>query len=248
VARLQANFHQKVALVTGASRGVGAAVARLLSERGADGVINFRSKGRRAEEVAAQVRSHGRRAVLAQADLTSSGDLQAMVQLVAQTFGRLDVLVLNASGGLEREKPADYAMQLNNAAQIRTVDALLPLMPSGSCIVFVTSLWAHFYGQEPVIPAYEPVAASKKAGEDALLARLPEFTGRGVRLGIVGGDMIEGTTTLKLLERAQPGVVAARRNQVGVLPSIEEFAQVIVDVAADSKQPSGQVVLVGPTG
>ena len=89
----------KIALVTGASRGIGAAVAGKLAQRGADVVINFRSKGPRAEEVAAQVQGYGRRALLAQADLTQIANLDDMAKLVGQTFGRLDLLVLNASGG-----------------------------------------------------------------------------------------------------------------------------------------------------
>jgi len=52
---------------------------------------------------------------------------------------------------------------------------------SGGCIVFVTSHLAHFYGRKPVYAAYEGIAASKKAGEDALRSRMPEFEARGLR-------------------------------------------------------------------
>ncbi len=241
------DFNRAAALVTGASRGIGASVALQLARRGADVAVNFRSKGPRAEEVAAQIGAVGRRALLAQADLTEPADQERMAALVGQTFGRLDLLVLNASGGLEKDKPASYAMLLNQTAQVQTVDALLPLMPPGGCIVFVTSHWAHFYGQQPVLPAYAPVAASKKAGEDALRARIPEFAARGVRLAVVSGDVIEGTITPKLLERGQPGAIADRRALVGALPTVEEFARAIVDAAADRSLPSGHTVFVGST-
>jgi NAD(P)-dependent dehydrogenase (short-subunit alcohol dehydrogenase family) len=236
----------RIALVTGASRGVGAAVAMMLAQEGADVAVNFRSKGPRAEEVATRVRALGRRALLVQADLTEQSSVARMAGAIEGTFGRLDVLVLNASGGLEKDKPASYAMQLNLTAQVRTLETMLPLMRSGGCVVFVTSHLAHFYGRKPVYSAYEPIAASKKAGEDALYSRISEFEARGIRLAIVSGDMIDGTITPKLLERMQRGLIESRRVQAGALPSVQEFAAAIVDAAADSRRPNGQVSFVGP--
>ncbi|NJN18070.1 MAG: SDR family oxidoreductase [Oscillochloris sp.] len=236
-----------VALVTGASRGIGAALARYFAQRGVDLVLNYRSKGSRAEAVAAQVREYGRRALLVQADLTIAAEREAMAAQIAATYRRLDLLVLNASGGLEKDKPASYAMQLNRDAQLGTVDACFALLRPGGRIVFVTSHMAHFYGVQPVLDAYAPVASSKRAGEDALRARIPTFAERSLSLIVVSGDVIEGTITPKLLEREVPGMVAARRNQVGSLPTVETFAHAIVDAALDSDLPSGHTVFVGST-
>jgi len=234
-------------LVTGASRGIGAAVALMLAEQGADVAINFRSKGSRAEDIASQVRGLGRRALLAQADLTDANSVEVMARAVAHTFGRLDILVLNASGGLEKGKPASYAMELNLTAQVRMLETALPLVPKGGCVVFVTSHLAHFYGRKPVYAAYEGIAASKKAGEDALRARMPDFEARAVRLAIVSGDMIDGTITPKLLERTQRGLIESRRGQAGALPTVQEFAAAIVEAAADARRPNGHVSFVGAT-
>lgn len=244
---LQERIDGKTALVTGASRGIGAEVARVLAGRGADVAINFRSKGSRAAVIADEVRARERRAMLVQADLTDASGVALMMQAIGMEFGRLDILVLNASGGLEKDRPASYAMDLNLTAQVQTLNAALPLMPAGGCIVFVTSHWAHFYGQKPVYAAYENIAASKKAGEFALRERLPELSARGLRLAIVSGDMIDGTITPKLLERSQPGLMAARRDEIGALPTIHEFAVAIVDAAANTTEPSGRVYFVGPT-
>lgn len=211
----------KVALITGASRGVGARIATLLAERGADVIINYRSKGGRAEEIAAAVRAYGSRAILAQADLTQADELAAMIQAIQTKIAQIDVLILNASGGLEKDKPHDYAMALNRDAQIHTLERVLPLMPAGGHVVFVTSHWAHFYGQKPVYQGYEAVAASKRAGEDAIRAFIPLLDERGIRLIVISGDVIEGTITPKLLERHQPGLLAARREQAGILPTID---------------------------
>lgn len=233
--------------MTGASRGIGAAVAILMAQQGADLVINYRSKRSRADEVARQIQALERRALPARADLTAAGDVQNMARAAREAFGRLDILVLNASGGLEKDKPPAYAMELNLTAQVRMLEAALPLMPRGGCVIFVTSHLAHFYGRKPVYAAYEGIAASKKAGEDALRARLPELSARGVRLAIVSGDMIEGTITPKLLERTQRGLIEMRRGEAGGLPTVQEFAAAIVDAAADAQRASGEVSFVGPT-
>jgi 3-oxoacyl-[acyl-carrier protein] reductase len=240
-------FLGRAALITGASRGIGAAVALMMAEQGADVAVNFRSKGSRAEQIANQVQALGRRALLAQADLTDQGSVESMARAIEHTFGRLDDLVLNASGGLEKGKPASYAMELNLTAQVRTLEAVLPLMRSGSCVVFVTSHLAHFYGRKPVYAAYEVIAASKRAGEDALRARMPEFASRGIRLAIVSGDIIDGTITPKLLERMQRGLIESRRSQAGALPTVQQFAAAIVDAVADALRPNGHVSFVGPT-
>ena len=68
--------------MTGASRGIGEAVALMMAEQGADVAINFRSKGSRAEEIANQVQALGRRALLAQADLTDQSSVEAMAREV----------------------------------------------------------------------------------------------------------------------------------------------------------------------
>ena len=234
----------KIALVTGASRGIGASVARLLASRGADIAVNFHSKGSRAQSTADDVRAMGRRALLVQADLTKADDIIAMMEAVRHEYGRLDILILNASGGLEKNKPADYAMQLNLTAQVQLVEAALPLMPKGARIVFVTSHMAHFHHEKPIAGPYEPVAASKYAGEQALRARWKEFADRGIGFVVVSGDMIEGTITPKLLERINKGTIESRRSQAGSLPTLEEFARAIAD-AASSSEIGSPTVFVG---
>ena len=163
----------------------------------------------------------------------------------AEAAGGLDVLVLNASGGLEKHQAPDYALRLNRDAQIDLAERALPLMPEEGRIVFVTSHLAHFYGEKPVFPGYEPVAEGKRAGEDALRARIPLFTERGVSLVVVSGDLIEGTITPKLLQRSSPGLIEARCEEAGGLPTTAEFAEAIADAAADPKLQSGDTVYVG---
>lgn len=239
------NLTGRRALITGASRGVGAAVAEILATRGADIILNYRDKRTRAEAVAGRVEALGRRAFLVQADITVPGDVARMMQEAGEALGGLELLILNASGGLEKGQEPDYAMRLNREAQLELVTHALPLLPQGGRIVFVTSHLAHFYGEKPVLPGYEPVAESKRAGESALRARIPELSERGISLVVVSGDLIEGTITPKLLQRNLPGLIEARRQEAGGLPTTEEFAEAIADAAGDEGLESGATVYVG---
>ena len=236
----------KISLVTGASRGIGAATAIKLAQAGSDVVLNYRQKSARAEEVAGQIQALGRRAVTMQADLTQSFELKTMMNAIEQMFGRLDIVILNASGGLEKDRAKDYAMTLNLTAQLETARLSAALMPAGSRIVFVTSHWAHFYGAMPVMPEYEIVAKSKRAGEDALRAYEGELKSKGISLVVVSGDAIEGTITIRLLERNNQDAVARRRQHTSSLPTVNEFANAIADAATNSSLTSGHTVFVGP--
>jgi NAD(P)-dependent dehydrogenase (short-subunit alcohol dehydrogenase family) len=235
------------ALVTGASRGIGAATALKLASRGYDLALNFRSKAPRAEQVASEIAALGRRSLLAQADLTSASELASMISLVTREFGHLDALILNASGGLETGKAEDYAMTLNLTAQMNTAKSAAPLLRAGGRIVFVTSHWAHFHGSKPVMLAYEPVAKSKRAGEDALRSYSQELVTQGVSLVVVSGDAIEGTITLKLLERRTRSGSDMAPLDERVLPTVDEFAEAIAAATVDRSLANGHTVLVGST-
>jgi len=86
----------KVALVTGASRGVGAAIARCLAREGAAVVVNYRKSEGQAEEVTRGIREEGGEALSFQADVTDEAAVGGMVRAAAEAFGPVDVLVNNA--------------------------------------------------------------------------------------------------------------------------------------------------------
>jgi len=180
-------------------------------------------------------------------DITNAGEIEAMFGKIREAWVQLDLLVLNARGGLEQDRAADYAMQLNLTAQVNLVLASLSLMGRGSRIVFVTSHLAHFHGTGAGYDGYERVAESKKAGETALREMIPSLSERAIRLVVVSGDLIEGTITPKLLERQSRGLIENRRRAVGSLPSIEEFAAAIVQAGMSDKYSSGDTIYVGST-
>ncbi len=236
----------KTALVTGSSRGIGADTVRYLAEAGANVVVNYRNKAPRAEKLGAQLRELGVEALVVGADLTDDVSVQAMFAEVERAFGSLDILVLNASGGMEAGMAEDYALQLNRDAQIRVLETALPLLGRGSRVVFVTSHQAHFIRTTPTMPEYEPVALSKRAGEDALRALIPDLEERGIAFVVVSGDMIEGTITATLLERANPGAISSRRESAGRLYNVSEFAAEVARAAVDPV-PHDNTRLVGDT-
>ncbi len=234
----------KRALVTGSSRGIGADTVGYLAQAGASVVINYRNKEARARKLADSIEASGGTALVVGADLTDPASVATMFDTVRERLGGLDILVLNASGGMESGMEPDYAMKLNRDAQVGVLNAALPLLGEGSRVVFVTSHQAHFIHTTPTMPEYEPVALSKRAGEDALRGMIPELDARGIGFVVVSGDMIEGTITATLLERANPGAIQARKEAAGRLYNVGEFAAEVARAAVDPI-PEDHLRLVG---
>jgi NAD(P)-dependent dehydrogenase (short-subunit alcohol dehydrogenase family) len=234
----------KRALVTGSSRGIGADTATYFANAGATVVINYRNKEARALKLVAAIEATGGSAFAVGADLTNPDDRAALFAEIQDKLGGLDILVMNASGGMESTLGEDYAMRLNRDAQVDLLHAALPLLHDGSRVVFVTSHQAHFIKTTPTMPEYLPVALSKRAGEDALRDLIPSLTEKGVGFVVVSGDMIEGTITATLLQRANPEAIAQRREAAGRLYDVAEFAAEVA-LAAVEPIPSNNTRYVG---
>jgi 3-oxoacyl-[acyl-carrier protein] reductase len=137
----------RTALVTGGSRGVGAATAELLAEAGADVAITYRTRRDDAERVVARVRALGRRAHLEQADLGDAAAVGGLFHRVGNAFGRLDCFIANAGIWPEaevalRDMPADRwheTLRANLDAVFLTTRAALGTMGQGGSLVLVSS-------------------------------------------------------------------------------------------------------------
>lgn len=232
------------ALITGSSRGIGAKTAEYLAEAGASVVINYRNKEARAQKLVESIQASGGTAMALGADLTDPVGVARMIGTMRETLGGLDLLVLNASGGMEADMGEDYAMKLNRDSQVGLLMSVLPLMDRGSRVVFVTSHQAHFIREVETMPEYLPVALSKRAGEDALRGMNDQMKSLGIDFVVVSGDMIEGTVTATLLNRANPGVIEQRKEQVGKLYNVDEFAAEVA-LAAVEDIPEDHTRLVG---
>jgi len=234
----------KRALVTGSSRGIGADTVKFLAEAGASVVINYRNKEARALKLVAEIEAGGGTAIAIGADLTEASSVETLFSTIQEKLGGLDILVMNASGGMESGMAEDYAMKLNRDAQVDLLTAALPLLGPGSRVVFVTSHQAHFIKTVETMPEYLPVALSKRAGEDALRDLIPRLEEQGIGFVVVSGDMIEGTITATLLERANPGAIGARKEAAGKLYNVNEFAAEVT-LAAVEEIPANNTRYVG---
>ncbi len=234
----------KRALVTGSSRGIGADTVSYFAAAGARVVVNYRNKEARALKLVTQIEDAGGSALAIGADLTDAASVATLFDTITTELGGLDILVMNASGGMESGMAENYAMQLNRDAQVALLAAALPVLAPGARVVFVTSHQAHFINSVETMPEYLPVALSKRAGEDALRDLIPQLEEKGIGFVVVSGDMIEGTITATLLQRANPGAIQARKEAAGRLYNVHEFAAEVA-LAAVEPIPTDHTRYVG---
>ncbi|HEX4170123.1 MAG TPA: glucose 1-dehydrogenase [Bryobacteraceae bacterium] len=171
---MQFSLAGKIAVVTGASRGMGRAISIRYAEHGADVVITGRDSAR-LNEVAGQVRARGRRCLIVEADLLQTGAAVKPIEAAVSEFGRLDVLVNNAGGaGMYVEhgsadfldtplKAVEELFRLNAFAPYVTAQAAARLMKDqgGGVIINVTSIVA--YSPAPRVHAYSGAKAALHA-------------------------------------------------------------------------------------
>ncbi|MEK3732044.1 MULTISPECIES: SDR family NAD(P)-dependent oxidoreductase [Paenibacillus] len=138
----------KVALVTGGSRGIGAAIARKLVRAGADVAITYVNSRTKADEVLADMESVGRRGLAIQADSAISADVEQAVKRVAETFGKLDILVNNAGifpfGPIEHVSADEFdrTMAIHAKAVFVAIQTAVPYMSVGGRIISIGSCLA----------------------------------------------------------------------------------------------------------
>ena len=128
------NLSGKIALVTGASRGIGSAIALALGQAGADVAINFLNRGEDAETAAEEVRGYGSRGAIFQADVSLASEVQRLIHEVEEQFGGIDVLVNNAGIAIPRsiedltEDDWDRTIAVNLKSCFLATQAVVPGM------------------------------------------------------------------------------------------------------------------------
>ncbi|MCP1846180.1 MULTISPECIES: SDR family NAD(P)-dependent oxidoreductase [unclassified Bradyrhizobium] len=185
----------KVALVTGGSRGIGAASARALAAEGASVAISYVASPEKAEAVVAELKGKGVNARAYKADQASSSDVDQLVKTVAKDFGRLDILVNNAgvaSGGAVDDPKADTATlarqeAININGVITAIRAASKLMGEGGRIVTVGSMLA----DRASFPGLADYVATKAAVVGYTKGAARDLGPRGITVNVVQPGSID---------------------------------------------------------
>ena len=195
----------KIALVTGSSRGIGAAIARKFARAGADIVLNYRKAGgssqAQAEKLRDEIIAMGRQVLLAQADIASYESVKGLFREIQEKFSRLDFLILNAAKApfkpIERllEREIRSLVEVNYIGNIFCIKESLPLLEQASGkIVFISSLGSRFYN-----PAY-PLGSMKSAMESVVRDCSETLAEKGISVNAVCGGIVK-TDSFKVLRQ-----------------------------------------------
>jgi len=230
-----------VALVTGASRGIGAAVALTLAESGAAVAVNYRERAADAEAIVARIKSNGGRAIAVAADVSQSAAVTGMVERVARELGPTDILVNNAGIAIVRsvdelsESDFDRTLLVNLKSAFLCTQAVLPGMRERKWgrIVNITSGAAR--GAGAIGPHYNASKAGMEGLTRGYAARLVKegITVNNVAPSLIETDMMKGRTDL------------ARNIPLGRMGQPEEVAQAVAMVLGNEYMTGQTIVLNG---
>ncbi len=238
----------KVAVVTGASKGIGASIAKTLAEEGASVIVNYSSSKQDAERVVAEISARGGRAIAVQGDVSKPTDIERLFSEAKRSFDRLDILVNNAGtyefAPLESvtEQHFHKHFDLNVLGLLlATKEAVKHMGPEGGSIINIGSVASSM--RMPNSAVY----AASKAAVDAITGVLAKELGpRKIRVNAISPGMIEtegsraggfvGTDFQKTVEAQAP---------LGRMGQPDDIATTAVSLASsDSKYMTGETLLV----
>ena len=209
----------KIALVTGAARGIGRATALKLADAGCDVAANYYNSYDEAEALCAEIRARGRRAVAIKASVD-----ELFVEL-QQHFDHLDIVVSNAASGVLRPatemalKHWRWCMETNALALNLLAQRAVPLMPQGGRIIAMSSL-----GAVRAMPGYGFIGASKAALESLVRTLAQELGPRGIRVNAVSAGVVDTDALQYFPNREELLASFAQRTPAGPTLTPEDVA------------------------
>jgi 3-oxoacyl-[acyl-carrier protein] reductase len=220
----------KVALVTGASRGIGAAIAKRLAADGASVAITYTKGADAAAAVVKAIEGNGGKAIAIQADATDAGAVTAAVEKTVATFGGLDVLVNNAGTAIPKKfeettlEELDLIIDINIRGVFVTTQAALKHMNDGGRIITIGSC----VGERMMTPGLVPYSATKGAVKMFTQGLSREVGNRGITVNNVQPGPIDTDLNPAAGDWAAPQKAATALNRYG---SVDEVAALVSFVA-----------------
>ncbi|MDR1269274.1 MAG: SDR family oxidoreductase [Planctomycetaceae bacterium] len=205
------NLKNKVALITGASRGIGKATALKLAEAGADIVVNYHTNREAALDTARKINALGQDAFVVKGDVAEKEDIESMIDFVTEKIGHLDIVVSNAASGGFRplltatENNFDAAMKTNVLPLIYLVQASCKLLKQNRHRGKVIAISSH--GSRLALPFYGLIGASKAALESTV-RHLTLEVGDYANVNVVLSGLVVTDSTNALL--GSPEIFARR--------------------------------------
>ena len=220
----------KIALITGGSRGIGAAIAKRLAADGADVAITYSKGAAAAASIVEEIERAGRKAIAIQADATDAGAIEAAVEKTVLTFGHLDVLVNNAGTAIPKRfeeatlEELDRVIDINVRGTLVATQAALKHMKSGGRIIMIGSA----AGERVVVPGLVPYSATKGAVKIFTQALSREVGSRGITVNNVQPGPIDTDLNPAAGDWAVPQKAATALDRYG---HAEEVAALVAFVA-----------------
>ena len=241
-------LEDKVAVVTGGSKGIGASIAKHLATEGAAVVVNYASSRADADRVVAEITREGGRAIAVQADLARPTDITRLFSETVDAFGRLDILVNNAGvyefQPLENITEEHFHRQFNVnvlGLLLASKEAVKHFGPEGGSIVNISST------ASTVMPASSAVYTGTKAAVDAITGVLAKELGpRRIRVNAINPGMVEteGVHTAGVMESDFRKQVEAT-TPLGRIGQPRDIAPTVVFLASeDSGWVTGETLRV----
>ena len=226
-------LNEKVILVTGASRGIGAAIARELAKAGARVVVNYAGSKQAAEQLVSEIRAAGGNALALQADVSKADQVKNLFDAAIAYYGRIDVLVNNAGIMINKlikdttDDDFSRSFDINVKGTFNTLrEAATRLADNGSVINFSTSVL------RIMLPTYGTYVATKAAVEQLTRVFAKEVGSRGINVNSVS----PGPTNTELFMNGKSQEVVGRLASLSAFNRIgepDDIAKVIVFLASD---------------
>ncbi|GBQ90450.1 dehydrogenase [Gluconacetobacter johannae DSM 13595] len=225
----------KVAVVTGASKGIGAGIAKALAAEGAAVVVNYASSKSGADAVVAAITDAGGKAVAVQGDVSRKADAQALVDAAINQFGRLDILV-NNSGVYEfasieeiTEEHFHRQFNVNVLGTLLTTQAAVGHLGAGGSIINISSVVSR------ITPPNSAVYTGTKGAIDAITGSLARELGpKQIRVNAINPGLIEteGTQTAHVVGSEMEQAIVAQ-TPLGRTGQVQDIAPLAVFLASD---------------